>query len=147
MQRITITIDDDLLEEIDNIAKQRKYQNRSEAIRDLARAGILATEEQFDIDANWVGALIYVFENEARELSKRLTKTFHSHHDLSVASLHVHLDEDNCLEVSLLKGKVGEVQHLAEGVIAERGVKHGKLMMVPIEADKEDKSAHHHEHK
>jgi metal-responsive CopG/Arc/MetJ family transcriptional regulator len=40
MQRVTITIDDELMTELDRIIAARGYQNRSEAIRDLARAGI-----------------------------------------------------------------------------------------------------------
>src|SRR6195952_2519587 len=45
MQRITITIEDDLLAEIDAAAKARGYQNRSEIIRDLARAGLQQSSE------------------------------------------------------------------------------------------------------
>lgn len=144
MQRITISIDEDLLEEIDKITEQRKYQNRSEAIRDLARAGIQAVDKQTDQNAHCVAALFYVYDHEARELSKRLTKTFHEHHDLSLASLHVHLDHGNCMEVSLLRGNVGEVQQFADGVIAERGVRHGKLVVVP--AEKDEHSHHHDKH-
>jgi CopG family nickel-responsive transcriptional regulator len=144
MQRITISIDDDLLAEIDKIAEQRKYQNRSEAIRDLARAGIQAGNSYSNHDEQCVAALFYVYDHEARELSKRLTKTFHEHHDLSLASLHVHLDHGNCMEVSLLRGQVGDVQTFADGVIAERGVRHGKLVIVP--ADEKEASAHHHTH-
>jgi len=142
MQRITISIDDDLLEEIDRIAEKRKYQNRSEAIRDLVRAGMQTMETQTDENSHCVAALFYVYDHEARELSKRLTKTFHEHHDLSLASLHVHLDHGNCMEVSLLRGHAGEVQQFANGVIAERGVRHGKLVMVPA-----DEETHPHHHK
>jgi Arc/MetJ-type ribon-helix-helix transcriptional regulator len=45
MQRITITIEDDLLAEIDAAAEARGYQNRSEIIRDLARAGLQQTAQ------------------------------------------------------------------------------------------------------
>ena len=37
MQRITITIDDDLREQFDALIHQRGYSNRSEAFRDLLR--------------------------------------------------------------------------------------------------------------
>ena len=39
-QRLTITVEDNLLEEIDAAAKARGYQNRSEIIRDVTRAGL-----------------------------------------------------------------------------------------------------------
>jgi len=151
MQRVTLSLDDDLMAEIDAIIKERNYQNRSEAIRDLARAGLQATATPTSNDetSNCVAALFYVYDHEARELSKRLTKSFHDHHDLSLASLHVHLDHGSCLEVSLLKGATGKVKGLAEKVIAERGVRYGKLLVVPgeeCEHQHEDGEGHHHHH-
>ena len=34
----------------------------------------------------------------------------------------------------MLKGKTGAVQHFAEHVIAERGVRHGRVVMMPTQA-------------
>ncbi len=48
MQRITITLDDELMTELDRIIAARGYQNRSEAIRDMARAGIRQAAETVD---------------------------------------------------------------------------------------------------
>ena len=39
MQRITITVDDELVAALDRVIAACGYQNRSEAIRDLTRAG------------------------------------------------------------------------------------------------------------
>jgi CopG family nickel-responsive transcriptional regulator len=71
--------------------------------------------------------LSYVYEHEKRELASRLVATQHHHHDLSVATLHVHISHDDCLEIAVLKGDMGEVQHFADDVIAQRGVRHGHL--------------------
>ncbi|MFX9209181.1 nickel-responsive transcriptional regulator NikR, partial [Acinetobacter baumannii] len=57
----------------------------------------------------------------------RLVATQHHHHDLSVATLHVHISHDDCLEIAVLKGDMAEVQHFADDVIAQRGVRHGHL--------------------
>jgi Ribbon-helix-helix protein, copG family len=53
MQRITITIEDDLLAEIDAAAEARGYQNRSEIIRDLARAGLRTPPHQANASPRW----------------------------------------------------------------------------------------------
>jgi CopG family nickel-responsive transcriptional regulator len=53
---------------------------------------------------------------------------------MSLATLHVHLDNDSCMEVTVLKGAARDVQHLADHVIAERGVRHGRVVMIPAEA-------------
>jgi CopG family nickel-responsive transcriptional regulator len=126
MQRITITLDDTLLAEIDALG----YQNRSEAIRDLARAGLREAAEERRREGPCVAALAYVYDHAKRDLSQRLTSSFHDHHDLSVATMHVHLDHENCMEVTVLRGEAAKVRGFGEAVIAERGVRHGRLLMM-----------------
>ena len=142
MQRITITIEDDLLEAIDALGTKSGYQNRSETIRDLARAGMQQAAQQNNPEGECVAALIYVYDHSARDLTKRLVQTFHGHHDLSLATLHVHLDDDSCMEVTALKGTSGEVQHFADHIIAERGVRYGRIVMIPTKSRKTYHAAH-----
>jgi CopG family nickel-responsive transcriptional regulator len=141
MQRVTITIDDDLVAEIDAFMAGRGYANRSEAIRDLARSGLSQSNLEAPQDRNCVATLSYVYDHAARELPKRLTQDFHAHHGLTQATLHVHLDHDRCLEVTVLKGRSDEVKAFADHVIAERGVRHGHIAYMPA-----DVSAHPHGH-
>ena len=143
MQRVTITIDDELMTELDRIIAARGYQNRSEAIRDLARAGIREAAQTLDAKRDCVAAVVYIYDHHARELPKRLTEAFHDHHELSLSSLHVHLDHDSCMEVTVLKGRAREVQHFADHIIAERGVRHGRIVMIPSEPAGD--SGHGHE--
>jgi CopG family nickel-responsive transcriptional regulator len=141
MQRITITLDDELVAALDRFIAVCGYQNRSEAIRDLARAGISQTQEHADDAQAGVAALVYVYDHQERELAKRLTGSFHDHHDLSVASMHVHLDHESCMEVAVLRGAMREVRHFAQHVVSERGVRHGRLVTVPVELENQ-KHAH-----
>jgi CopG family transcriptional regulator, nickel-responsive regulator len=136
MQRITITLDDDLMAELDAMIVQHGYQNRSEAIRDFARAGMQQAAQEKGQAGECVAALVYVYDHAARDLSRRLVENYHGHHKLSLATLHVHLDDDNCMEVTALRGSGAEVQHFADHIIAERGVKYGRVVMIPREAGK-----------
>lgn len=131
MQRVTVSIDDDLLAEIDAAAKARGYQNRSEIIRDLTRAALQQQDHKLEND-ECLAALVYVYDHESRDLSKRLVKNFHRHHDLSLGTLHIHLDDENCLELSALKGPKPHLQHFADHIIAERGVKYGRIVVIPM---------------
>ena len=133
MQRITITVDDELVAAIDRVIAACGYQNRSEAIRDLARAGITQLQEQSDNPQSGVSALVYVYDHQERALARRLTGSFHEHHDLSVATMHVHLDHDSCMEIAVLRGAMRDVRHFARHVVSERGVRHGRLVTVPVE--------------
>ncbi|HUA52916.1 MAG TPA: nickel-responsive transcriptional regulator NikR [Candidatus Sulfotelmatobacter sp.] len=141
MQRLTITLDEAFVDELDRLIARRGYQSRSEAIRDLARSGMREANEAVDATRDCVAALVYVYDHDKRELSKRLTREFHAHHELSLSAMHVHLDHDSCMEVSVLRGKSTEVRRMAEAVIAERGVRHGRLVMIPVEIEAQ-KHAH-----
>ena len=131
MQRITITIEDALLEGLDALMRRRGYASRSEAVRDLLRQAE-RQDGAADADAPCVATLSYVFDHDTRALAQRLTQAHHHHHDLSVASLHVHLDHDACLEVSVLRGPSGAVRQLADSITSQRGVRHFSLHQVPV---------------
>ena len=110
MQRITITIDEDLLETVEAVMRRRGYTSRSEAVRDMIRDA--ASQEAVAPDtAPCIAVLGYVYDHETRALAQRLTQTLHHHHDLTVAGLHVHLDHDTSLEVSVLQGQAAAVDH------------------------------------
>jgi CopG family transcriptional regulator, nickel-responsive regulator len=143
MQRVTITIDDDLVAEIDAFMAGRGYANRSEAIRDLARNGLSQSSLEVTQDRECVATLSYVYDHAARELPKRLTQDFHDHHGIAQATLHVHLDRDSCLEVTVLRGNSAEVKAFADHVIAERGVRHGHIAYMPGDVTA---AGHHHDH-
>src|SRR5271168_3658258 len=131
MQRVTITIDDELDAELDRFMSARGYANRSEAIRDLARSGLQQAAVEVGGPRQCVAALVYIYGHEERELPKRLTSDFHHRHDLAQATLHVHLDHENCMEVTVLKGRGTDVQQFANHIISERGVRHGHVVFMP----------------
>ncbi|RTL85620.1 MAG: nickel-responsive transcriptional regulator NikR [Hyphomicrobiales bacterium] len=141
MQRVTVTIDDELMSALDRYMEAGGHQNRSEAVRDLVRAGLLKEPRADDHARPCVAALVYVYDHETRQLSRKLVHDHHTHADMSIATLHVHLDASSCLEVSLLKGQKSEVEHFASHLIGERGVRYGQLVVVPAEAEDGDPAA------
>jgi CopG family nickel-responsive transcriptional regulator len=149
MQRVTVVVDDELLDEIDAIAETAGYANRSEALRDLARRGIRQASEEAGADGDCVATLTYAYDFSHRDLAKRLAILLSARHDLVVASLQVHLDHTSRLEISVLRGAAREVTRLGEQIIAERGVRYGRLVVTPVELTHE-RHGHHgeapHEH-
>ena len=151
MERITISVSDQFAAELAAFMQRERYENRSEAVRDLARLGLKTRAlRDRDITGNCVATLSYVFDHHTRELPQRLTDTQHAHHDLHVATLHVHLDHDTCLEVAVLQGKAATVKDFARAVIAERGVTHGQVNFVPVTIDvaahRHGSASHKHAH-
>lgn len=136
MQRLTISIDDDLAEAFEDLMRQRGYANRSEAIRDLLRRELGEKELTSGEAAECVAVLSYVFDHHERQLSTRLTGMQHDHHNLAVATLHAHISHADCIETVILRGAPAEVREFAQGVIAETGVRHGNVQLIPVEAQK-----------
>jgi CopG family transcriptional regulator, nickel-responsive regulator len=147
MQRITITIDDDLLQAVDELMSRRGYGNRSEAIRDIVRDRV-DRDRLAEPEADCIGALTFVFDHHTRELARRITTAHHDHHDLSVASLHVHLNHESCLEVSVLRGASREVRAFADAVASQRGVRSAQLHLIParIATEQHNHGDHSHSH-
>lgn len=146
MQRITISIDDALLETVDRLGRQRGYQSRSEAMRDIVREAAVGDRAMMAGDAPCMATLTYVFEHETRDLARRLTLAQHDHHDLSVSTLHVHVDHRDCLEVMVLKGTVDQVRAFADALVTQRGVRHGSLHLIPVDASEGHGHPHLHGH-
>jgi CopG family nickel-responsive transcriptional regulator len=132
MQRITITLDDELMEDFESFAESRGYANRSEAIRDLIRERLDTEQLTSKSKGECIASLTYVYNHHERELARRLTSTHHEHHDISVSTMHVHLDHDNCMETVILRGTVKRVQEFSNSVMAQPGVRHGNLHMLPV---------------
>lgn len=144
MERVTISLDDELLATFDAFIARQGYENRSEAIRDLLRERLEAGGDVEDAEAKHaVGCLSYVYNHHQRQLPQRLTQAQHDHHDFVLTTLHVHLDHDNCLEVVLLRGPTRDLRAFAEATIAETGVRHGRLHLVGTDIER---GGHSHSH-
>ena len=124
LTRFGVSLDEELLEPFDALCAVKGYSNRSEAIRDLIRKALVA-EEWHQADGQGAGTLTLVYDHHKNDLARRLTQMQHDEHDIIIATLHVHLDHHNCLEVLILKGEATRVRALADKLISCKGVKHG----------------------
>ena len=124
LTRFGVSLDEELLEPFDALCAVKGYSNRSEAIRDLIRKALVAEEWQ-QSDGQGAGTLTLVYDHHKNDLARRLTQMQHDEHDIIIATLHVHLDHHNCLEVLILKGEAARVRALSDKLISCKGVKHG----------------------
>lgn len=146
MRHLTISVDDDLADTFDRLVKEKGYGSRSEAFRDLLRSA-LGDERIREGEAKYcVGALSYVYNHHERQLARRLTSMQHDHHDVTVSTMHAHLDHDNCIETVILRGPTEAVMRFAQSVMAQSGVRHGQFHPIPIELESPDAKRHRHAH-
>ncbi len=118
-------MEEELLDRFDALIRKLGYANRSEAIRDLVRERLVRRE--WEEKAEVVGVIILLYDHRKRELSDELIELQHRHHDLVLATMHIHLDEANCLEILAVRGPGPELERLAEHLRSLKGVKHGQL--------------------
>lgn len=132
MQRITISIDESLADQFDRLIKERGYDNRSEAVRDILRKEIGSYRLMKEESIYCVASLSYVFNHNERRLADRLSELQHHAHDLVVSSMHLHLDHEDSLETVFLRGKTSEVRKFSNTVSAETGVRHSAINLIAV---------------
>jgi CopG family nickel-responsive transcriptional regulator len=133
MERITISLDSDLASDFDALIRERGYASRSEAIRDVLRGHLQHWTQQRHATGHCIATLSFVYNHHERDLGERLKRLQHEHHDLTVSSMHAHLDHEQCIETLILQGRIDAVRRFAESLTAERGVRHGQLNLIPVD--------------
>lgn len=127
LTRIGISLPENLLKKFDEIITNRGYSSRSEGVRDAIRNYIVNFEWMSDVEGERVGVITIVYDHSQRGLEDALTEIQHEFGSTIQSSLHIHLDEDICLEVVVLRGEGSLVRKAAERMMALKGVKHVKL--------------------
>jgi CopG family nickel-responsive transcriptional regulator len=127
LQRISISIESELHEQLERLVAETDYANRSEFIRDLIRARLV--QRQWARNARAVGTITLVYDHHRRQLSDRLMHVQHHYHREILSTMHIHLDEDLCVEAILARGRARKLEELADRLQREKGVLHASLSM------------------
>jgi CopG family nickel-responsive transcriptional regulator len=132
IERIGVSLDRELLADFDKRIAAEGYENRSEAIRDLIRRCLSRVKlENPKTDA--IATLNVVYDHHNARLMQKLTGLQHSHLLRTISSLHVHLDEHDCLEIIVLRGKVEQISKVGKAILSMKGVKLGYINLLPTE--------------
>jgi CopG family transcriptional regulator, nickel-responsive regulator len=132
VSRFGVSLEEDLLAAFDRSIGGEGYQNRSEAIRDLIRDHLIQ-KKVANGNTEVIGVVTLVYDHRIHHLSDVLADMQHKAHVAVNASLHIHLDEHNCLEVVVVRGRADKVHEVASKLIATKGVQNGKLVTTTVE--------------
>jgi CopG family nickel-responsive transcriptional regulator len=131
ISRFGVSINTKLLESFDKLITEKGYPNRSEAIRDLIRDHLVENEWKEE-NRETVGVITLVYSHELRTLTDNLASLQHHDYKAIISTMHIHLDEHNCLEVLVVKGKNKNIKNISDRLIGTKGVKHGRLIMTTL---------------
>ena len=132
VERIGVSLETELLSTFDKLIVKQGYRSRSEAIRDLIRQQ-LSQERLGNPKAEAVAGVFLVYDHHATKLANKLIDLQHSHILQVISSLHVHLGEHYCLEIIVLRGRVGQINEMGETLLSLKGVKLGRINLIATE--------------
>ncbi len=130
LMRIGVSLPDNLLGRFDEIINKRGYSSRSEGIRDAIRNYILNYEWMNEVQGDRIGIISLLYDHDQRGLVNNIIDIQHDSHELTQSSVHVHIDEHNCLEILTLRGDAKQIKAFAEKMMSLKGVKHVKLTTI-----------------
>ncbi len=134
VSRFSVSLPPALLKQLDEMAAEKGYDNRSLAIADMIRSQ-LVDHRQHDSKGEIAGTITLVYDHHRQHVQETLTDIQHDHHEVILSTVHVHLDHHNCLEVLIVRGPAGVIKRIADELIAAKGVKHGKLTVTTTGKD------------
>ncbi|NMC74571.1 MAG: nickel-responsive transcriptional regulator NikR [Geobacteraceae bacterium] len=125
--RFGVSLEKQLRDNFDTLIRERKYTNRSEALRDLIRRALV--QRTWGKGGDVAGAITLIYDHHHRDVLTNVTDIQHDFQKIIVSTQHIHLDHNNCLEIIATRGKAEEVQQLADALTSIKGVRHGTLGM------------------
>ncbi len=128
--RFGVSLPEGLRTKFDRYIKKKGYTNRSKAIADLIRQSLV--QEEWEEGEEVIGGVLLVYNHHKRELVEELMEIEHHHISHIISTQHIHLDHDNCLELTVIRGKAREVEKIVGELGALKGVKFCDLLKASL---------------
>ena len=111
MPIVSISLNDEILKQIDNLQKSLGFSGRSDAIRAGIRSFVSEEKQKEDLSGN-VNAILLVVHND--EYDNQVNGIKHSYEDLITTHLHSKIEGDKCMELFMLKGEANSVSDITK---------------------------------
>jgi CopG family nickel-responsive transcriptional regulator len=128
--RFSVSLPPPLVEKLDEVWRSMRYENRSKAVHDAVRSFITEFEWMQKDSGRITGAVLVLYYLDKRGLLDEITKAQHQFKNAISSTLHVHLEENKCLEIIAVEGSAQEIRSLAQVLMAKRGVKQVKVAAI-----------------
>ncbi len=128
--RFSVSLPPKLVEEFDSVWRSMGYENRSKAVHDAMRTFISEFKWTYEEAERVAGAILILYYLDKPNLLEKITSIQHKFKDIIFSTMHIHLEEDKCLEIIAVNGKVGEIRSLAQKLMARKGVKQVKVAVM-----------------
>jgi len=130
--RVGVTFPPDLLRDFDATIDKIGYVSRSKAVQDAVRMFVSEHEWLQKEKGTKVGLIALIYNHDVKGLETALTNAQHEHSRVICSTMHIHLNEHDCLETIVVKGEINEIKNLAEKITAKTGVKQVKVSVMSL---------------
>lgn len=131
LKRFGVSLEQELLDDLDKIVEKQRFPNRSRAIRFLVNEH--KTQDSMNQNQAVTGAVVLVYDHRITRLHSEVAQLQHEYNCMVLSSQHIHLDEKNCIETIAVRGTFEKVNKLSNKLLAIKGIRHGNLVVSSIE--------------
>jgi len=128
--RFSVSLPPPLLKKLDQTWKGMGYESRSKAVHDAVQSFISEFEWMQKEAGRIAGAVLVLYYLDKPGLLDEVTRVQHQFKNVISSTLHVHLEENKCLEIIAVEGSVQEVRSLTQVLVAKKGVKQVKVAAI-----------------
>jgi CopG family transcriptional regulator, nickel-responsive regulator len=129
VSRISMSLPEALLCDLDRMVEERGFDSRSQAIADVLYQSLVEHKSDVGKDV-MVGVVTLFYDNSVTGLQKQLADLQFRHIAEVISSLHVHLMHNQTMEVILVQGPAQKLRVIADEMTSRRGVISGKMHLI-----------------
>lgn len=127
VSRFGISVEQDLLDALDEYVKDNQFANRSQAIRQLISRNIV--EKKWQCNNKVAGSITIIYDPRKSEIQRQIAVFEEEYYEEILSSQRFMLHKDKCLEIVAAKGIASRLTDLSDKLITIKGIEHGKLTM------------------
>ncbi len=125
MPIVSISLNDEILSELDNLQSSMGFSGRSEAIRAGIRSFVSEEKQKSDLSGN-IHAILLVVHND--EFDHAVSGITHNFEDLIITHLHSKIDKEKCMELFVINGDAEKVSTMTKDFQTNKNMDTVKLV-------------------
>jgi CopG family nickel-responsive transcriptional regulator len=127
IKRFGVSLEDNLLESLDQYVNENGFANRSQAIRFLIEKNV--AEKKWQCNHIVAGTIIIMYDQEKKAIASKIVSIEQDYQDVILSSSQYYVNRHFCLHIETVMGTAHRLTELADKLTAIKGIKHGKLVM------------------
>ena len=128
VSRISVSLPDSLLDQLDEMVEKKACDSRSQAIVDMIYQQLAEFRQDVGTEI-MAGTINIVYDHTVPNLQNKLADLQFRYIDEVISSLNVNLTHNQTMSVILVQGPGAKLKRIANEMISHRGVITGKLLV------------------